>query len=359
MAVKFGDLNRKGLNEAITRAKIFRKQIDTARRKIAMGQIGDLDTDARRLQATLRSRQLRELEEEGDDRLIAVPGLGAEAYIGERNNIVSGEFLEIGLLAARSVCRITNGIETGTGFLVGACVVVTNAHVIKTEAQANNSVFEFLFDDNTIGTPRNSVPYTANPGKFFYVDESIDICFVALREVTGFPSLSDFGWLPLIRDEGKILVGEAVNIIQHPLGQHKRLTVHESALMHLSNDGPATPFCWYSGDTDSGSSGSPVLSCGWEVVAVHHEAIPATDKNGNVLDIAGKTISASRRGDPDLKIKWIANEGVRVSRIVDSLESALFADGRAAVRDELIGLWSQPLARRMGWMASLAGMQAG
>ena len=311
MAISTDDLGRAGLSDALERMDKIQDQVVAARRRIASGRGRDLDTESRRLKAELRARAMAEMQDAVDMPLTAVPSLASEAFVGKHNNILSSEFLEIGLLAARSVCRITHRIETGTGFLVGAGVVVTNAHVLRDEGEARQATFDFLFDDNTIGTPQNTVTYAANPNRFWFVNEVLDVALVALHESDHFPDLSVFGWLPLLRDEGKILIGEPVNIIQHPMGRSKRITVHESSLIHLDNESDVEDFCWYTGDTEKGSSGSPVLNSGWEVIAVHHEAVPATDRNGNVLDIDGKQISFSRRDDPSLKIKWIANEGTR------------------------------------------------
>ncbi|WAP70901.1 trypsin-like serine peptidase [Jiella pelagia] len=333
-------------------------RIEAARRRIDSGRGRDLDTESRRLKAELRTQTMANMADALDMPLTAVRSLAAEAFVGARNNILSGEFLEIGLLAARSVCRITRGIETGTGFLVGAGVVVTNAHVLRNPGQARQATFDFLFDDNTIGTPQNTVVYAADPARFWFVDEALDVAMVALHEAEHFPDLSVFGWLPLLRDEGKVLISEPVNIIQHPMGRSKRITVHESTLIYLENESSVDDFCWYTGDTEKGSSGSPVLNSGWEVIAIHHEAVPATDRNGNILDIDGKRISSSRRNDPSLRIKWIANEGIRISRIVCALEKADLDESLAKVRKALLKLWAQPMASRLGWLSSLAGSQS-
>lgn len=359
MAITPEDLGLGDIGTSIERVRSLANRFDSVRRQIAAGRGREADTSERRVKAQLRQREMDALEAQAEEFLIVTPGFGQEAHIGERNNILSGEFLEIGILAARAVCKITRGIETGTGFLVGEGVVVTNFHVIESADQAGNALFEFLFDDNTIGTPRNAVGYFADPERFFYADKGLDLCLVALSEAGQPKPLKTFGWLPLLRDEGKILIGDPVNIIQHPRGQQKRLVVHDSTFVLVDDDSDADAFCWYSGDTDKGSSGAPVMNSRWEVVALHHEAIPATDKNGNVLDINGKTIAESRADDPDLKIKWIANEGIRVSRIVARLEAANLSAAHDEVRTGLLALWDSPMATIAARNASLAGMEAG
>jgi len=357
MAITPSELGIDDVDESIARIKAREDKLQTAMQMIARGGGHRVETDARRLKAQLRQKTLDQLESENERFLTITSGLGTEAFIGPRNNILSGEFLEIGILAARAVCRITRGAETATGFLVGEGVVLTNHHVIKDETEAASALFEFLYDDNTIGTPRNAERYVADPGRFLFSDEALDLCFVALREVQGFKPLKTFGWLPLLKEEGKILIGDPVNILQHPRGEQKRIVVHDSTFVLVENDTEADVFCWYSGDTDKGSSGAPVLNNRWEVIALHHKAIPATDKNGFVLDVNGKQISEKRINDADTLVRWIANEGTRVSRIVDRLTAASLPDSHAAVRSTLLALWSDPMATILARRAAYQGMQ--
>jgi endonuclease G len=69
-----------------------------------------------------------------------------------------------------------------------------------------------------------------------------------------------------------------------------------------------------------GSSGSPVFNNDWYVVALHHSGIPH-ERDGRIQTISGRDYDAKRDKEED--IRWIANEGIRVSRIVDTLKSAL------------------------------------
>src|SRR6185295_12247422 len=89
----------------------------------------------------------------------------------------------------------------------------------------------------------------------------------------------------------------------------------ENQLLRRTDD-----FLWYSTDTLSGSSGSPVFSNDWLVVALHHSGVPAL-RNGKIQTVLGRDFD--RTVDKEDDIKWIANEGVRVSRIVQTLREAL------------------------------------
>jgi endonuclease G, mitochondrial len=153
-----------------------------------------------------------------------------ERQIGAINNILSIEFLELGLLAAKSVGRLINGIYTGTGFLVGDNILMTNNHIINSAEDAKQWQFDLNAEDNRFGPPQMQYSYTLDPDRFFLTNKEFDFTLVAARNSSGQPPIQDFGWHALIEDTGKILIGDPVNIIQHPHGNNKSLVVHESLL---------------------------------------------------------------------------------------------------------------------------------
>ncbi|WAP67710.1 DNA/RNA non-specific endonuclease [Jiella pelagia] len=166
--------------------------------------------------------------------------------------------------------------------------------------------------------------FTLEPDRLFYADETLDFAVVAVATVSsgGIP-LSGFGYLPLVGETGKIRIGQSVNIVQHPAGERKQVVFRESNLSNL----PKTPdtIAQYTGDTKRGSSGSPVFSDRWEVIALHHAGVPDVDGSGNWLTVDGSVWN--RAADPDmLTVKWVANEGIRISRIVAHLRSVAEAN---------------------------------
>jgi len=267
-----------------------------------------------------------------------------ERKIGPTNNILSIEFLELGLLAAKSVGRFTNGVGFGTGFHVGNQLLITNNHVIKSQEEALEWQFELNVEDNKFGQPKGQHNYSLAPEKFFLTNEEYDFTLVAVSNSAESPLIETFGWHALLDVQGKILIGQPVNIIQHPNGNNKTVVLHDSYLLYLDDeDINMEKYCLYSGDTEEGSSGSPVFNNQWEVVALHHKAIPKTDKNGNLIDQNGRQIS----NDKD-KV-YVANEGIRVSRIIQAIKDSVIVDlEQAKIRDELIKLWSLPGAHQRG-----------
>ncbi len=260
------------------------------------------------------------------------------------DDLLSIEFLEEGLLAARPVGLITVAdCGFGTGFLVGNGLLLTNQHVLPDPDAARASVFALDYETNRIGAPKPVEQYRFAPERFFHADAACDFALVALEERSeqGRP-LAEFGYHPLIADQGKIVIGRPVNLIQHPGGRHKSIVVHDSRLMFLCDGGELDRYCWYSSDTEPGSSGSPVFNNHWEVVALHHKAIPKVNARGQLVDRRNRPLSARRAACEPEALAWAANEGIRVSRIVAALREARLPDPLAAQRDALLALWAAP-----------------
>lgn len=237
-----------------------------------------------------------------------------ERIIGEANFIGAG-FLSEGALAARCVCRIQvpapdgAGIFSGTGMLVSPRLVLTNNHVLETAAVARPAILEFEFEvgpDNEMPSP---VRFELDPDACFLTDAELDYTLVAVRpNGSDGKAVRDYGWVPLIEQQGKAIIGECVNIIQHPNGEPKQVALRENRIVDVLD-----LFLHYETDTSPGSSGSPVFNDAWEIIALHHSGVPATDANGNILAIDG-SIWTEQMGEH--QVKWLANEGARVSQIV-------------------------------------------
>jgi endonuclease G len=256
-----------------------------------------------------------------------------ERIIGETNDLQSWSFLPRGARVAASVARISeldNGreIPLGTGFLVSQRLLMTNNHVLPSEASARQVMVEFGAEvdiDNAPGTPTR---YRLDPATFFVTDEQLDFTLVLVETQAGKPAPGDsFGRSKLIRGQGKIVIGEPVNIIGHPMGRLKEIAIRNNRLeLQLEQ------FLHYASDTEPGNSGSPVFNDQWEVVALHHSGVPRLDGQGRYLRKDGKLW---QRGDGDDAIDWIANEGARVSVILDRLKSMPMTEAQRQILEEL------------------------
>ncbi|MFD3539881.1 endonuclease [Streptomyces sp. NPDC058662] len=261
-----------------------------------------------------------------------------ERFMG-RNDLIGVDFLEGGFVAARSVGRVTvrspASSHHGTGFLVSPSLLMTNNHVLQSAEEAGAGVIEFNFQAGVDGQPLMPVVFALEPERFFVTHRDLDFTVVAVadRSRDGRP-LTDFGRLPLKEATGKAVIGELVNIIQHPNGEPKQLALRENRIVDLLDD-----FVHYAADTARGSSGSPVCNDQWEVVALHHAGAPRKDRDGNILAVDG---SVWHPGMGEHRIDWKANEGIRVSRIVAALQQFPLSGGPAALRAELLAAGSSP-----------------
>ncbi len=238
-----------------------------------------------------------------------------ERILGAASELVPVNFLARGARAARAVGRIgvrEDGrvVGSGTGFLVGARLLLTNNHVLPAPAVARASFVEFDAELDLDGLPRPVTVFELDPAVVFLTDEHLDFTLVAVRPGRdGRPAGDGFGTIPLIADQGKIVIGEPVTVVGHPRGRLKEVAVRENELLHQLPD-----FLQYGADTEPGSSGSPVFNGQWEVVALHHAGVPGPS------------------GAPD---DWVANEGTRVSVVLRHLAGLALPPAQRAVLAEL------------------------
>ncbi|MGL4636408.1 MAG: DNA/RNA non-specific endonuclease [Beijerinckiaceae bacterium] len=247
---------------------------------------------------------------------------GFERIIGE-SDLTSINYLRRGMRAAAAVCRIRvpsdGGEWYGTGFLVGPRLLMTNHHVIGSIAEAGQAEAEFGYEHDLDGVLQPPVQFNLTPHEVFFANAELDVCFVSVAPLsqTSVP-IERFGRLPLLPISGKSIDQEWVTIIQHPNGGPKQISIRSSRIVTLPPEAipnvDTASFIHYLTDTEPGSSGSPVLNDQWQVVALHHKAVPAPKDDTK----------------PDAPTVWIGNEGVRISAIYRLLEYNRFENENAA-----------------------------
>lgn len=262
-----------------------------------------------------------------------------ERVIGETRDFLSISFFVRGVAASRCVARLVTHLTDGrtaygTGFLVSPNLLITNNHVLSAPADASATIAEFNYQSDDKGNPMPVARFTLRPDLFFLTDPKLDFTLVAISPAsdTGVP-LAGFGFIPIIGAEGKIVVGEPVNIIQHPRGEMKQIVIRDNLLIAFPDEAPV--FAHYRADTEPGSSGSPVFSDQWELVALHHQSVPAIDpKTKCFLDIDGKPW---RRGiDDPARLAWAGNEGIRSSALVAFITQAPLKPHEIPLRKEFL-----------------------
>ena len=248
----------------------------------------------------------------GEPEAMAAAGALLERIINT-DDLLGVRYLEGGATAAPAVCRINikeaSGrlVGFGTGSLVSPELLLTNHHVLPTAEVAASSTAEFNYQDGLAGLPLSPSPFGFAPDRFFLADEELAFALVAVRASR--QELGQFGFNRLIEAEGKAIVGDFVTIIQHPGGEKKQVALRENRIVALLDS-----FVHYETDTEPGSSGSPVFSDDWEVVALHHASVPAPDHT---------------------ELGGIVNEGIRVSSLLRFIRAQELSQAQLTLVNQL------------------------
>jgi endonuclease G len=261
----------------------------------------------------------------------------------EGNDLMPSRYFELGKLATKPVGRIhfdlgpRIGQGFATGFLVAPSLLLTNHHVLPSMEIAQAATVTFDAEDGIDGLPRTPSVFRLQPQRLYLADKALDFCFVAVSGISNQGArIEDFGYLKLHRGTGKILRNEYATIVQHPRGRQKHVAVRNNEVIVYVYDneldaGEANEnnHIYYSTDTLPGSSGAPVFSDQWYVVALHRRGVPKTRtmSSGEMVAVR-RDNKLARADDPDDAIQFEANEGVRVSRILKQVE--LLAQGSTA-----------------------------
>jgi endonuclease G len=259
--------------------------------------------------------------------------INGEDFLGVR-------FFALGQRAGRAIARIDirtpdGRSGSGTGSLVSSRLLLTNNHVLESADWARGSSAVFDFEDDLENKPRPTVTFQLDPDTFFFTNKTFDFTLVAVKTTalhTG-TSLNDYGFNPLNDSQGKVTIGEPINIIQHSSGLLKQVVLQENRLLDLPEDPPG--WLHYESDTMPGSSGAPLFNNRWEMVGLHHSGWPKRNEQGQILTVNDQIWT---RDMGELAIKWIGNEGARVSQILQIVkaEQAAMDAGRQALVTELL-----------------------
>jgi len=232
----------------------------------------------------------------------------------DTDDLVRTEWLRQGEIAADTVAKVNTPRGDGTGFLVSDRLLLTNHHVLPDAATATASEawFRYVTDD---GHPDPRVVLDFDPATCFVtspVDE-LDFTLVAVAALAdGSAPGKTFGHVPLLGAVGKVMVGQPVNIVQHPAGRPRQVAFRNNLLVSLDD---AVRFV-YKTDTAPGASGAPVFNDSWQLVALHHRSEQARNAAGEEIDINGAPVTDDT---PERLRNWVANAGIRVSRLVTHL----------------------------------------
>lgn len=281
--------------------------------------------------------------------------VGDEAQI-DRFDFVGMDFFIQGIVASASIGRIDtdSGIPYGTGFLVAPDIIMTNKHVIRDidDAKQKNIGFE-VYDKSSF---RSEFFYCRfDPERFSFFRDDFDVAIIAIEQTDETRRiLPQLGYHPVVRQTGKINLGEAINIVQYPEQLAKSVVVHNSTLIHLQDGGPDDRYLWYTSDTRPGSSGSPVFNRNWEMVGLHHRSVPKlTEDRTQYIDKQGNTFTREEALADPSRVVVLANQAIRASRIVMALQESVdkkiyTTPMQAEVAKRLLAIWERSTMRNEG-----------
>jgi Trypsin-like peptidase domain len=195
----------------------------------------------------------------------------------------------------RQVCRVElEGNALGTGFLVGPDTVLTNWHVFEIAKNAGKvgqlgCRFDYVRLPNgqtdagqlvlldaagsLDGYPYSAAEKAGNPDNPLPTMDELDYALMRLasrvgeQQVDGAPR----GWIALPKTVLPLPADAPILIVQHPEGTPMKLALDTQAVVGLNGNGTRIR---YRTNTDPGSSGSPVFTMDWDLVALHHYGDP-------------------------------------------------------------------------------------
>jgi len=250
-----------------------------------------------------------------------------EIIIG-KDEKVQVSFLENGLTAAKSVARIAvprtiGGQVFGTSWLIAPDLLLTNHHVIEArrayetaanpqeiEQQAKASTLWFGYDIGSYIEYRCIDLICANKVLDYAVLR------VAEKSVDNVP-LSNWGFLKVIRIQPDFTIGKRLNVIQHPGGRVKEIALRTN--FYIGSIAAYGRFHYLS-DTETGSSGSPVLDDNWQAVGLHH-AWDYYDKHYKGQPIRFNSLGLQYSAPSKFSDQVVAtiNEGILLHAILNDL----------------------------------------
>lgn len=246
-----------------------------------------------------------------------------ERLVGE-DDILPVSWLRTGTRVADAVALVRQPLPA-TGFLISDWLFMTNWHVLNSEDVAAESELFFKYEEDENGAI-SPVKAACDPDRCYVSSpvDGLDYAVVALRPLAdGTAPGQRFGRVPMIGSVGKAVLGQPLNIIQHPDGKSRRVAFRNNKLLSLDDE----RLLVYETDTLPGSSGSPVFNDRWQLVALHHASEGARDEHGVEIDVNGQPVTDDT---PEYLRQWVANSGIRVSCLVKDMRERELAP---SVRD--------------------------
>lgn len=190
-----------------------------------------------------------------------------------RNTLLPVNFLAKGVQKSKAVGKVeikigSNRYSVGTGFLfkikgIGDLFFMTNYHVISSKIDIAKTRIIFDYEIDIDGDTLPSKSFQIDENGPWYCSEVNQFDATIFKLIDENNELANYGFIEL--KEIEIAKNDFVNIIQHPGGEMKQISLYHNIVTNTSER-----IVQYLTDTLKGSSGSPVFNSDWEVVALHH-----------------------------------------------------------------------------------------
>ncbi|KIQ02408.1 hypothetical protein RU07_11750 [Agrobacterium tumefaciens] len=300
----------------------FVADVDTAAEPFSeIGERGAVDDPGKMLEGWTGSIDRREQEE------VVKGRIRPEAAIGR---YVTSPAALLQLLADRRLAvaiistsgRDYTGLEgqwSGTGFIVGPNLLLTNHHVLNTIEVARDARVEFNYEispENLLAgdgrPPQATQTFAIDPARLFITsptDDGLDYTFVWIEDAAAIA----YGTIPMERAFFTVNKGDSAFIVHHPDGQPKQVSLDDTDILAIDAN-----VLHYTSDTMKGSSGAPVFDRRGRLIALHH---------------------ASREEDivlPDGEKSGLVNEGIKIAAIALDLEMRMRKGGKDASYAETV-----------------------
>lgn len=223
-----------------------------------------------------------------------------------RSTLLPVNFLAKGVSKSKAVGKVeinigSNRFSVGTGFLfkikgIHDLFFITNYHVISDRKDINKTKVIFDYELDIDGNSVASKSFRIDENRTWYTSPVNEYDTTIFHLIDEHNELEPYGYIEL--KEIEIEQNDFVNIIQHPGGEMKQISLYHNIVTNTD-----ARVVQYLTDTLKGSSGSPVFNSDWEVVALHHSG------------------GGSRPGEPELPegIKS-RNEGIVINNIIKFLK---------------------------------------
>jgi endonuclease G len=239
---------------------------------------------AARYQVPRFASQLPDAHELGPDLAFADPGeIELQSYMPPplmKVDDVRRYLDHVGAVCLVSVPKIKG--RTGTGFLVGPSLILTNCHVLlrdwrmpekgqRAEVERNLEGVELRFRyTGAEKDPEKGQTFTlANEKPLVRLSVVPKLDYVLLRVEPRITA--DRGLWPAACTPDVPALRSALHIVQHPHGEVMQVDFNTCGVTHVDEDRGLLQYVTH---TASGSSGSPCFNEDWKVVGLHHAERP-------------------------------------------------------------------------------------